>query len=239
MGRVTPRKVTSPSTRSVFSPVRSMRVEWKVICGKRPTSKKSPSFSMLVCWTSSIWMLAVLTSTSTRLCRTSASSTFTVPFQSVKLPVVRKTLELPMAKSMEPKLAPILRFSTAAAGPAMTSASSTGRAPRAQRLKRINTLLVGLEEPPAGAALVLVDRALVIGRRQRHADGCGHHARLDRGFAQHHAAVELVEVGHAKQRPGVGGGVFVQQEPALAVGSVERRAMYQSDVVDGHRARRP
>src|SRR5262249_12359358 len=177
-------------------------------------------------------------STSTRLCRTSASSTFTVPFQSVKLPVVRKTLELPMAKSMEPKLAPILRVSTAAAGPAMRSASnktsrlgarhSSGAAflssaqrratgvARAQRLKRINAFLVGLEEPPAGAALVLVDRALVIGGRQRHADGCGHHARLDRGLAQHHAAVELVEVGHAEQRPGVGSRIFVQQEPALA-----------------------
>src|SRR5262249_57225846 len=100
-------------------------------------------------------------STATRLCRTSASSHFTVPFQWVKLAVVRKYLELPMAKSMEPKLAPILRFSTGAGGPAMTSASRRGRAARPQRLKRINAFLVGLEEPPAAAALILVDRALV------------------------------------------------------------------------------
>ena len=58
------------------------------------------------------------------------------------------------------------------------------------------------------------------------------------GSPSDHAAVELLEVGHTQQRPGVGGGVFVQQQAALAVGSVERRAVHQAHVVDGHRSGR-
>ena len=52
-------------------------------------------------------------------------------------------------------------------------------------------------------------------------------ARLDGRFAHDHAAVELVEVRDAHQREGIGGGVFVQQQAALAVGAVERRAVHQ------------
>src|SRR5581483_2754450 len=233
------RSSRSPTTLSVVSPVRSTLVEVNTICGNFSTSKKSAPRSMAVCCGSSISMLLVSIVTFTELLPTSASSTRTVPCHFLKPPVVRKTRLSPIAKSIVPWSLLIVSRSDAARpcpGAARAPAAPANRE-RRDKLGGNRRLLEGLKVAPVGAALVLVDRALVIGGGQRHAHRRRHDARLDGRLAQHHAAVELVEIDDAQQRPGVGGGVFVQQQPALAVGAVERRAVHQPHVVDGHRAR--
>src|SRR5437899_1003039 len=235
-----PRSVTLPVTLSVVSPVRSIAVDWKVISGNFSTSKKSTSFIIAVCWVSSIWMLLVCTVTWTALLGTSWSSTRRKPCQSLNEPVVRKTFESPIAKSIEPRAPPMLSLSaapTADHGSRQTELAPSSRA-RREGLASIDGLREGFEEALPRRALVLVDRALVLGGGQRHAHRRRHDARLDARLAQHHAVVEIVEVGNAHQRPGVGRGVFVQQQTALAVRRVERRAMDQPALVDGHRAGR-
>ncbi len=70
----------------------------------------------------------------------------------------------------------------------------------------------GLEEPPAGRTLVLGDRALVLGRRQRQPDGIG--ARRGATVGRRRAAIASnfsMPAAKAKQRPGVGGSVLEQQ----------------------------
>src|SRR3954468_10178785 len=155
---------------------------------------------MAVCCGSSISIEPVLTFTATVLRGTSESSTSSEPCQSLNEPVVRKTLESPIAKSIVPCAAPICSGSAANARPAYSGGSRQAAAPsrlrRPNRGRRSDTgVLEGLEEPPAGAALVLVDRALVIGRRQRQTHRRRHDARLVGRLADHHAAVELVEIG--------------------------------------------
>src|SRR5580704_4521453 len=54
-----------------------------------------------------------------------------------------------------------------------------------------------------GGGLVLVDRTLSPGRRQRYAHGHVSQARLQYDLAGDEAAVELVKILHAHQRPGV------------------------------------
>src|SRR6185437_7184734 len=193
--------------------------------GNFATSKKSASFSISDCCASIIWMLLVLTLTWTVLRATSASSTSTRPCHSLNEPVVRKILESPIAKSMLPRAAPIWSCSAAKARPMDRPGRSVAAPPsRKTRLRISDTgVLEGREEALPGGALVLVDRALVIGRRQRQADRRRHDARLVGRLAHHHLAVELVEVADAEQREGVGRGVFVQQQAALAIGAVERR----------------
>ena len=171
-------------------------------------------------------------------CGTSASSTFTVPCQLLKRRWCERSWN---CRSRSRSCRACRRSESCSAAWASRACQRRTASRRADRSSpaRSPTLLVGLEEAPARAALVLIDRALVVGGRQRHAHGRGHHARLDGGLAQHHAAVELLEVRHAHQRPGVGRGVFVQQQAALAVGAIERRAVHQPHVMDGHRPRRP
>src|SRR6185312_7084174 len=185
-------------------------------------------------------MLLVLTLTWTVLRATSASSTSTRPCHSLNEPVVRNTLESPMAKSMLPRAAPMWSCSAAEARPIDRHGTSVVALPSRKTRRRVSDtgFLEGREEALPGGALVLVDRALVIGRRQGQANRRRDDAWLVGRLAHHHLAVELVEVADAQQWEGVGRGVFVQQEAALAIRSVERRAVHQLRVMDGHRAGR-
>src|SRR5262245_48077051 len=176
-----PRNVTSPVTLSVDSPVRSTTVDRKVISGNFSTSKKSGSLIIAVCWLSSIWMLLVCTVTWTVLLGTSWSSTRRKPCQSLNEPVVRNTFESPIEKSIEPRAPLMFRLSAA---PTADHGSRQAEAPpssseRRARLADIGGLRERLEEAPAGRALVLVDRALMLGSGQRHAHRRRHDARLD------------------------------------------------------------
>src|SRR5206468_6188621 len=95
-----------------------------------------------------------------------------------------------------------------------------GRA--ALRLKKRTDLLRGdrpdcsVEIAPAAGALVLVDRALMLGRRQWQAHRHRREARVQRRFAGEQHFIEFLDaVLEAEERPGVGGAVLKQQEAAL------------------------
>src|SRR5260370_39969198 len=100
---------------------------------------------------------------------------------------------------MEPR--PLLKLSLSAAATADHGRAPAARPPsikpRRERLTGICRLPEGLEEAPSGAALVLVDRALVVRRGQGHAHRRRHDARLDAGLAQPHAVVDGVEICNA------------------------------------------
>src|SRR5262245_48148338 len=94
--------------------------------------------------------------------------------------------------------APHLRCCTVPRGLAPRSAGSptTRRRRRSDLVVRswlVLALRVDREVTPGCVGLVLVDRALMEGGRQRHAHGRGPDPRLDGGLARHQAAVEVRE----------------------------------------------
>src|ERR1700712_6006101 len=68
--------------------------------------------------------------------------------------------------------------------------------------------------------LGFVNRSLPLGRRQRQPHRNVGHPRCNDGITGQQAAVELVEILHAHQRPGVAGGDFVEQEIARTIRGV-------------------
>src|SRR3954467_15446448 len=84
--------------------------------------------------------------------------------------------------------------------------------------------------------LGFVDRSLPFRRRQRKAYGNIGHPRRDNRIAAQQAAVELVKILYAHQRPGVAGGDFIEQQVARPVRGVHGRAVQRPDVVERHAA---
>ena len=97
---------------------------------------------------------------------------------------------------------------------------------------------IGVRQP----ALVLVDRALVLGRRQRQPHRHRRHPRHDRvGLAAQQQVVPAlpIRLRRADQRPGVGGAILEQQQAARLLRGVGCRAVDRPHMVDADAAGRP